>query len=302
MKMYMKNIVKAFVALAGIAGLAACAKPAQFYNPPFVIMEATSVTVEESNPAKTLELTVLAYGIKEACTVTYVVEAGTATEGVDYSLTDASGILKFSPESATQTISLSVTGQPGAYTGNTQFKVKLASASEGVTLGAATTCTVTVKDLDHPLSAILGEYNAAGIDVFDVEIVWPLSVTADEKDIHKVWLKNVIGLPAYNDLDWDLSVYGIVSDDLKTITIPYLQQTGLEWNADEDWLQLCSWGVEDGKIVVDETPGEFKLVWSDEYKGFINDGRLAFDAAKTGKLGNYGGLYYTANSILFKKK
>lgn len=300
--MYMKNIVKAFVAFAGIAGLAACAKPAQFNNPPFVIMEVSSATVEESTEAKTIQIPVLAYGVKEECTVTYAVEAGTAKEGVDFSLSDASGVLKISPASESQSISVVVTGQPGVYTGNTQFKVKLVSASNGVVLGASSTCTVTVKDLDHPLSAILGEYVADGTDVFGKEIAWPVSVTPDEKNIHKVWLKNVIALPYYNDLDWDMSVYGIVSDDLKTITIPYLQQTGLAWDTDEDWMQLCSWQVVDGDIAVDDVAGEFTLVWSDKYSGFINEGRYAFDAALSGKLGNYAGLYYSSNSVLFKKK
>ena len=61
-------------------------------------------------------------------------------------------------------------------------------------------------------------------------------------------------------------------------------------------------GAVDDDIAEDETPGEFKLVWNERYGGFINDSRYGFDAALTGKMGNYIGPYYAANSVLFKQK
>jgi hypothetical protein len=298
----MKNIFKAIAVLAGVAGLAACTKYAEYETAPFASLDFRSATVEESKTAATFTLPVHVYNYDGACSVTYTVDAGTAKEGVDYSLVDASGVLNFAEGTDTQNITISVTGQPGVYTGNLKFTVTLKSASNDVQIGAIKTCTVTVKDLDHPLSAILGEYDADGTCVFGREVVWPLTFSADEENDHKVWIKNIVGFVYYNDLDWDLSVYGIVSDDLKTITIPYLQKTGIEWDAAEDYMQLCSWAVVDDDIAEDETPGEFKLVWSERYGGFINDSRYGFDAALTGKMGNYYGLYYAANSVLFKQK
>lgn len=298
----MKNIFKAIAVLAGVAGLAACTKYAEYETAPFASLDFRSATVEESKTAATFTLPVHVYNYDGACSVTYTVDAGTAKEGVDYSLVDASGVLNFAEGTDTQNITISVTGQPGVYTGNLKFTVTLKSASNDVQIGAIKTCTVTVKDLDHPLSAILGEYDADGTDVFGRGIVWPLTFSADEENDHKVWIKNIVGFVYYNDLDWDLSVYGIVSDDLKTITIPYLQKTGIQWDAAEDYMQLCSWAVVDDDIAEDETPGEFKLVWNERYGGFINDSRYGFDAALTGKMGNYIGLYYAANSVLFKQK
>ena len=210
----MKNIFKAIAVLAGVAGLAACTKYAEYETAPFASLDFRSATVEESKTAATFTLPVHVYNNDGACSVTYTVDAGTAKEGVDYSLVDASGVLNFAEGTDTQNITISVTGQPGVYTGNLKFTVTLKSASNDVQIGAIKTCTVTVKDLDHPLSAILGEYDADGTDVFGRGIVWPLTFSADEENDHKVWIKNIVGFVYYNDLDWDLSVYGIVSDDL----------------------------------------------------------------------------------------
>lgn len=299
--MYMKNIVKAIAVLAGVAGLAACTKYADYTAVPFASLDFRSATVEESDPAGTFNLPVHVYNHDGACTVTYVVEAGSAKEGVDYTLVDASGVLTFPAGTDTQNISVSISGQPGVYTGNLKFNITLKSASDDVQIGSFKTCTVTVKDLDHPLSSILGDYSASGEDVFGRGIVWPLTFSADEENDHKVWIKNIVGFAYYNGLDWDMSVYGIVSDDLKTITIPYLQKTGLEWD-DNDFLQLCSWLIVDDDIAEDESLAEFKLVWDEQSGGFVNDGRFAFDGSSSGKIGNYIALYYAPRSVLFKKQ
>lgn len=302
MKKYMNNIVKAFAVLAGIAGLAACNKYAEYKTAPFVSMEVRSATVEESDPATVFSLPVHLYNFEGSTSVTYAVEAVTATEGVDYALVDASGVLNFNGNAA-QTISVSVLGQPGTYTGNLTFKIKLVSATNDVQLGAINTCTVTVKDLDHPLSSILGTYTADGTCGFGREFQWPVTLSPDEENDHKVWIDYIVGFVKLNGVEgWgDWSVYGIVSDDLKTITIPYLQQTDIEWDADEDYLQLCSWNVEGGAPVPDDTPGEVKFVWDDSLGGFVNNARITFAGAVTGKMGNYYCLYYGANSILLKK-
>lgn len=298
----MKNIVKAFAVLAGIASLAACTKYADYKWVPFVSLDNYSATVAESDPATTWELPVHLYNFDNACTVTYTVEAVSATAGVDYTVVDPTGVLNFTGND-TQVIPVKISGQPGIYTGDLKFRITLASASNDVTLGDISVCTVTVKDLDHPLSAILGEYTADGTCGFGRNLQWPVTFSPDEKDVHKVWIDYIVGFVSLNGVEgWgNWSVYGIVSDDLKTITIPYLQQTDIEWDAEEDWLQLCSWAVESGAPVPDETPGAVKLVWDDELQGFKNDARITYDAAISGKMGNYYCLYYAPNSILFAK-
>ena len=121
----MKNIFKAIAVLAGVAGLAACTKYAEYETAPFASLDFRSATVEESKTAATFTLPVHVYNYDGACSVTYTVDAGTAKEGVDYSLVDASGVLNFAEGTDTQNITISVTGQPGVYTGNLKFTVTL---------------------------------------------------------------------------------------------------------------------------------------------------------------------------------
>lgn len=232
--MYMKNIVKAIAVLAGVAGLAACTKYADYTAVPFASLDFRSATVEESDPAGTFNLPVHVYNHDGACTVTYVVEAGSAKEGVDYTLVDASGVLTFPAGTDTQNISVSISGQPGVYTGNLKFSITLKSASDDVQIGSFKTCTVTVKDVDHPLANLFGDYTMKGITVNSDEdldgVKWTMSISPVEGSADKIKIGHISPFDvAYNI--GDLSVIGTVSADKKTITIAYPQDTGTEASA-----------------------------------------------------------------------
>lgn len=287
-----------------LLALSSCANKLEYKEVPMVALDFKSKTVNESAEGTRLAIPVHLYNSGAACSVTYTVDALTATEGVDYKIVDNSGVLNFAAGTDSLAIAVDIFGQPGEYTGNLQFRVSLQSAPEGVTVSPVSSCLVTIADLDHPLSAILGEYVADGTDAYGRAHQWPVKITADEKDLTKVWIDCIIGFIDYNDVyDWgNWSCYGVVSEDLKTITIPYLQKTDIEWAADNDFLYLCSWGVDGGQPVIDDAPGDIKLVWNDQYGGFINDARITYGAALTGKIGNYYTLYYAANSILFTKE
>ncbi len=166
MKLHMKNIVKAFAVLAGVAALSACNKYAEYNWTPFVSLDVRSATISESDPATAWTLPVHLYNHDGACTVTYTVEAISAKEGVDYSLADASGVLSFPAGTDTQNIVVNISGQPGVYTGNVKFAVKLQSASDDVTLGVLNTCTVTVvdKDIKVDWAYIVGVWKAQDYD------------------------------------------------------------------------------------------------------------------------------------------
>lgn len=166
MKSNMKNIVKAFAVLAGVAALSACNKYAEYNWTPFVSLDVRSATISESDPATAWTLPVHIYNHDGACTVTYTVEAISAKEGVDYTLADASGVLSFPAGTDTQNIVVNISGQPGVYTGNVKFAVKLQSASDDVTLGVTNTCTVTVvdKDIKVDWAYIVGVWKAQDYD------------------------------------------------------------------------------------------------------------------------------------------
>lgn len=257
----MKNIVKAFAVLAAAASLVACNKYADYNWVPYVSLDLRSVTIEESDPATTWTLPVHLYNHPGACTVTYTVEGVNATAGVDFVVNDATGVLNFTGND-TQNITVSITGQPGVYTGNLQFRIKLASASDDVTLGSISTCTVTIKDLDHPLSAMFGEYTMCGVTYSDGWIYpsWTATISPVEGSTTKIAFENITPFSvAYGSYTGPMVVIGTVSADKKTITFATLQQTGDASAFGYDTFTFYGHGGADGEYSTDAGVVTFTL-------------------------------------------
>ncbi len=230
MKLYMKNIVKAFAVLAGVAVLASCNKYAEYNWTPFVSLDARSATVEESDPATAWTLPVHLYNHDGACTVTYTVEAVSAKESVDYTLADASGVLTFPAGTDTQDIVINISGQPGVYTGNVKFSITLKSASDDVQIGNTNTCSVTIKDLDHPLTDMFGAYKISAVTLDEDEelsyLSWTMNISPVEGDATKIQVDHLTPFSlAYASYVKEMPVVGTVSADKKTITFAYPQET-----------------------------------------------------------------------------
>lgn len=224
----MKNKIKSFALLAAVAGLVACEEVGVYETAPFVSMDVRTAVVEESNPATVWSLPVHLYNYGSATTVTYTVEAVTATAGVDYTVADGSGVLNFTGND-TQNISVSVTGQPGVYTGNLTFQIKLASATNDVQLGAVSTCTVTIKDKDHPLVAMFGEYTMCGVTYSDQFLYpeWTMTISPVEGSLTMIQIDHITPFSlAYEAYVGPMPVVGTVSADMKKITFATPQQTG----------------------------------------------------------------------------
>ena len=276
----MKNIFKAIAVLAGVAGLAACTKYAEYETAPFASLDFRSATVEESKTAATFTLPVHVYNNDGACSVTYTVDAGTAKEGVDYSLVDASGVLNFAEGTDTQNITISVTGQPGVYTGNVKFTISLKSASNDVQIGAIKTCTVTVKDLDHPLSAMFGAYKISGVTFDEDEemsyLSWTMNISPVEGDPTKISVDHLTPFSvAYASYVKDMPVIGTVSNDKKTITFAYPQETTADLSAFSLSGPLCFLGHDGSNHIVEEgvvtfTQGEDGAWTTEDGYGFCD--------------------------------
>ncbi|MCK9436646.1 MAG: hypothetical protein M0Q12_05500, partial [Synergistaceae bacterium] len=87
-------------------------------------------------------------------------------------------------------------------------------------LGGNDTVYVTILDLDHPLSAILGTYTAVGTSYFNGTESWTVTITKDpEGDVSKVWISNLVagGSSASTPL------YGIVNEEKTELKIPVKQ-------------------------------------------------------------------------------
>lgn len=215
--------------LAGAVALASCDKnePNVFDDKDaFVAFDAVSVTYAEdySKDGATFKIPVTLASVKGLEeTVKFEVsspEEKGAVEGVNYELLSTTGVLSFNAENRTQYIEFK-TKTDGEYTGDLKFIVKLLP-SETLPVGSESECTVTISDIDHPLTFILGDFTASGTDYWDGPASWTITIHKDATDDHKVWIDNLFNNPGW--IDPRCRFYGVVNDEKTTITIPFGQE------------------------------------------------------------------------------
>ena len=164
-----------------------------------------------------------------------------AKAGVNYELVTTTGVLSFNAENRTQYIEF-LTMPDGEYTGDLSFSVKLLP-TETLAVGAESECTVTICDIDHPLTFMLGAYTATGVNYWNGPTTWTMTFYKDAEDDHKVWIDNL-----FEKASWaaeDTRYYGIVSDDNTTINIPFGQTTEYKYSNGKP-VTLLGFNGEDG--------------------------------------------------------
>ena len=216
--------------LAGAFALASCDKnePNVFDDKDaFVAFDAVSVTYAEdySKDGATVKIPVTlasVKGVEETVKFEVVTpEQKGAVAGVNFELVTTTGVLSFDAEKRTQYIEFK-TMADGEYTGDLKFSVKLLP-SETLPVGSESECTVTISDIDHPLTFILGSYTATGEKYGTGVISWTMTLLKDAEDDHKVWIDNIFANDGWKGSD--TMFYGIVSDDHTTINIPFGQES-----------------------------------------------------------------------------
>lgn len=121
--------------------------------------------------------------------VVYDAVSGTAVEGEDFDLADPSATLKFNQDNRTCTIPIILYGNNvGTYTGNKTFSLVFSDPGS-VKEGAENTCTVTIVDMDHPLTPILATYSMTGESI-NGPAEWNLTFSPDESDQTIVWISS----------------------------------------------------------------------------------------------------------------
>lgn len=227
----MKRLVKIFAVVSVFASLVACQKYADYNLVPFTSLDTDGMKVSENADGVTVSLPVHLYNASEGCSVAYDIVDITAKQGLDYTVVDGSGVLNFNAGETSKDITFRIVGQPGTYTGNTKFNVVLKSATNDVTLGSINTCTVTIADLDHPLTALFGTYEYKSYQLYTDGSLgyykWStMTISPDEEETFKVWLDKVFLIqllyPTYLAGDGG-KLYANVTPDMKTITIPVPQ-------------------------------------------------------------------------------
>ena len=180
----------------------------------FVAFGGANYAITEDGASIKIPVTLASVKGLEA-TVTVEGVDGTAKAGVDYNIATSS--LQFNSTTRTAYVEVSIINRPGEYTGDLNFTLKFGNLG-GVNAGFQSSTKITINDLDHPLSFILGEYTASGVSYWDGPITWTMTLKKDPADDSKVWFDNIFG-----NASWagdDTMFYGVVSPDKTTITIP----------------------------------------------------------------------------------
>ena len=252
--------------LAGAFALASCDKnePNVFDDKDaFVAFDAVSVTYAEdySKDGATFKIPVTlasVKGVEETVKFEVVTpEQKGAVAGVNFELVTTTGVLSFDAEKRTQYIEFK-TMADGEYTGDLKFSVKLLP-SETLPVGSESECTVTISDIDHPLTFMLVSYSATGTHfVSGASLAWTMTFYKDAEDDHKVWIDNL-----FEKESWaadDTRYYGIVSDDNTTLNIPFGQESEYKYSNGKPVTLLgfdgengYDTGSVDAKIIIDGT-------------------------------------------------
>lgn len=232
----MKKIVSIIASVAALFSLASCDNKADFSTSPFVRLNGTSFVFNED--AGKVEIPIYAFpddslGFPRGTVstdVTFEIIEGSAKNGVNFSVEQANGVVSIK-DAKSGSIVLDITDLSGEFTGDLDFKVRLTSASNGLTLGGAYEASVLIKDLDHPLGAILGSYTADYVSYFDgTQYNHTLTIEPDPSDMTKVWINNLDPFFYSNGYKAPSSnrFYANVSADLSTMTVPMGQLVGYQ--------------------------------------------------------------------------
>ena len=272
MKKTLYIICAALLALSMLS----CSRQAQFTPLSFAYFESGSLSVYEdvgeveipvcatAESDFTLTFTTID-GEKVDATTGLVVPNG--QKGVDYSIVDNdAAILRFTPESARQSIKVKITDLPGVITGNRDFSIKLQSAGNEVSLGGFSVCKVTIVDNDHPLKSIFGAYTATDSE----GTTWTMTFAEDPTSYTQILLDGIFPAVAGDWVGKSIRHYveAPVSDDLSKVSIP-LGYTFPDAMSNND---VMVWGYDgtyiygSGSLVFEKTDTGFKL---DGDKGFV---------------------------------
>ena len=214
----MRNILK-FIIVGVFAILVSCElneTPEFSDSDAFVAFDNGSAGVNENGTTLSIPVTLASIsGMTQA--VTYTVIDGTAKEGVNFTLEDATKTLTFDAENRTQNIVINVINNPGVFTGDLSFQIQLSEDGK-VKPSAQNICTVKIFDLDHPLAAILGDWDVSGESAFGGALAWTANIAKDPSDVTIVWFTNIV--PGRNEI----AIYGVVNEDMTEIKIPAGQE------------------------------------------------------------------------------
>lgn len=185
-----------FIAAAIVLVLSAsCNREIELQPQTFATLDAVSFSVDETVGKVSVPVSIYnPTGAEVQVTVKGV--DGRGVKGVDYDIVSpSSGILTFSGDVTTQNIEVEITDFTGEFTGGKDFTIEIASATAGVSVGNLNTAYFTIKDLDHPLAAFIGEWTGGPLVDFFYGDQYTLNLTIvsndDDPTFNSVLVQNI---------------------------------------------------------------------------------------------------------------
>lgn len=224
----MKYLANILIAGAAIFALASCSHVAPYTGEDFVAFYKGSYTVNESVGSFKIPVKAYPQSGNANTSVSFKVVEGTAKAGTNFTVEPASGVLTFAGDS-TQYVTVNVVDQDGIFTGDLAFSLEIASTTNDYTFPNFNTVKVTIKDEDHPLLDMFGTYtmkavsnSSSGYGYYS----WEMNIGAYDGDVTRIWLDVIapfFSSDFYGSYAPEAAMYGVVSEDRSTITIPYPQ-------------------------------------------------------------------------------
>ena len=178
----MKKNILLIAAAVLVVFASSCNRKVEFEHNTFATLMASSYSFDEDVQEVVVPVSIYNPNGKEV-QVSVMTEDGKAEEGVDYEiLYPVSGVLTFAAGEDTQEIVIGITEFPGKLTGSKDFSLTIASATEGFMVGNCSTAKLTIKDLDHPLKAFIGEWEATTVGYVGINYTWTMTIDGDESD------------------------------------------------------------------------------------------------------------------------
>lgn len=211
----------------------------------------TAATLSVSEKAGVVRLPVTFASIDgKTVTATYTLIEGTsdpkvpkAKQGINFALKNPAATITFDAQTRNTFIEINILDQPNKFTGDLKFTVQI-SAAPGANVGGDNICVVTINDQDHPLTDILGVYNASGTSYFNGATGWPITFAKDASDITKVWISNFV------EGGSSLPVYGIVNKTMTEIKVPVGQR--IDQHTTYKFIELVGFYGPDGAVDIEE--------------------------------------------------
>jgi len=189
----MKRISLILAGAMTLAALASCDHKAEFNKVPFVRFN-NSGTVSVKEDAGSVTIPVSSFSNDGGTGSATFTVAGTAVEGVNYTIEPANGVLNFNGNE-TQNITVKVIDIPGVFTGNFTLQLTLSSTSGDLSLGSNVSKVINIVDNDVKVDwdYLVGDWAAQDYTIAGAEDGGAYAASIKKVDDKTITLFNLWG-------------------------------------------------------------------------------------------------------------